>query len=799
MIRALLLSLALPLLATAGGPMAWQPRDYTYLWWANGWKDQRPAAPAILCPRPGAYGLALDVERMRLLHFGAIAELTTYPEAAAEGNREVFKLPPAELVLAITIGTSRYSCVRAATNRQDHFAFPVRIIDSGRLVQRCDIQQLEFADAQGRALKAAGRLEIIAWPDSLSLLLDVVAQEEAPSGTLTIAVGDAFARKEIPAFGAGQLQTVALVLRPGGDVARSAGPASITVSNLHAGRPAPTVRDEVERGWVRIHMPPESWSVANDLDRLDRYALRLENPSDQPRVVRLFFDAAQATPGITGLVPMLRDEAGNPSGLPVQISKNWHQEPDRRTLYEGNWVHAFALLRLPPGTTSRLEFAVTYGRWGGVPSASHAQLCLVGWGWNQLWDESALGSWGETICYEPDGIQRRCMIDDVRPLMVWAMSREPKRKFGWTSNVGGGDFLVYYDGEGRYQPMAAMHAAYQAHGPNLTDATYAGVTADGHIAVRIGVSLARSDDLVRGFHRLRYDVLKPTPFRRLAFYQLGSDRYLGHQFGKMARGNETGMIEEWAPKRGGRAYDRTGIPCPGSAPWFSLHEAIPGEHGRPAEGAWANRGLVVRSWKARLGGKEVPPFASVFGTAEGSFGSANLELSAPPDLQELQAGDFVEAEVELVVVPMQAEDYYGPNEGLRAALRSGGNTWKPILREAAGHALHVEATRGRVLHAYPLAVAVDAQQAAEFTVTGGVGYVPITLRGLTRPGGYELLEWRDGKWTRVDQSVHGRDFWQTDVEADGATWSQTYNLPLDTPDDRPLPRRLRFQRSGDPT
>ncbi len=40
------------------------------------------------------------------------------------------------------------------------------------------------------------------------------------------------------------------------------------------------------------------------------------------------------------------------------------------------------------------EFDLTYGRWGGVPAASHAQLSLIGWGWNQLWEEAAIGSWG---------------------------------------------------------------------------------------------------------------------------------------------------------------------------------------------------------------------------------------------------------------------------------------------------------------------------------------------------------------------------------------------------------------------
>ena len=48
-------------------------------------------------------------------------------------------------------------------------------------------------------------------------------------------------------------------------------------------------------------------------------------------------------------------------------------------------------------------------------------------------------------------------------------------KWDWTNNVGGGDFLVYYDGDGQYQPLAGMSGpAYRRAGPNLAAASYAG-------------------------------------------------------------------------------------------------------------------------------------------------------------------------------------------------------------------------------------------------------------------------------------------------------------------------------------
>ena len=69
---------------------------------------------------------------------------------------------------------------------------------------------------------------------------------------------------------------------------------------------------------------------------------------------------------------------------------------------------------------------------------------------------------------------------------------------------------------------------------------------------------------------------------------------------------------------------------------------------------------------------------------------------------------------------------------------------------------------------------------------GGVGYVPVTFTGLTSPDGYTVFV--DDR--RVDQSVHGNDFWQTDYDAARQRWQQTYNIPLATG----RPHAVRFER-----
>ncbi|MCP4642725.1 MAG: hypothetical protein GY851_19925, partial [bacterium] len=562
------------------------------------------------------------------------------------------------------------------------------------------------------------------------------------------------------------------------------------------GDPLP-VRLDPARGAHVVDLPECTWNVADEPDRLDRYRVTLKNPTDKPALVRLAFDLDAPLPGITGMSPVLRDADGCPTGIPVQISKNWHRKKDRRLLYEGPWFHGYTMLRLPPNTDWTGEFNLAYARWGGVPAASHAQLSLVGWGVNQLWHQAAIGSWGESICYDPDVNLNRSMIDDVRPLMVTSMSPQ-QAQWNWTCNVGGGDFLVYFDATGDKQYLTRVRSAHPRYGPNLTGAVYAGVTADGCIEARIEAATPRCDDINRAFHHIRYDVRKHTPFSRLAFYQLGADNYNDHAFATMARGDaDSALIEEWEPARGGKKYSRTGIECTGPAPWFSLHAGERNAHHK--HGAWANRGLIIRSWKARLGGKDVPhPFAAVYGTDNG-VPSANVELTPPPGLNALEPGDFVEADLELIILPMAADDYYGPNKLLREHLGQHANTWRPVHREAAGNNLRIDARRGTAIRTYPVEVQVDEKGQADVDVTGGTGYAPLTFSSLNRPDGYALFERQGDKRTPVDQSVHGNDFWQTDYDTANQTWSITYNVLLDPDDGKRHSRRFQFHAGAAPS
>lgn len=770
------ISREIPLMPTSEASLH-NPDDYTFMWWAHGWRGEK-----IRCLQTSSYGMAIDVERVAVTHFGRISSPLPYERAVSQSNDVVFGLPPAVLELTVAADGREYSCTGGGHPR---------LIESGRFLQRADIQALVFTDSSGQILPVESRLEIIAWPDRLAILLEIVPDEDLEAGRAAIrfTTGDEVVEQETSGshWAAGETQSLQAVLF---QVAPEGEPTEISVRAFaqNDDNPLPVTYDGA-RGWHLIDLPSSPVGHPDRAD-LDRIRLNLKNDEDSPQTVRLNFAQQDNVPAITGIVPLLRDSLGNPTGIPVQISKNWHQTKGKTFLYQGAWLHALTALELPPHSRTDLEFCLVRNFWGQLPLASHAQLCLIGWGVDQLWDQAAIGSWGESICYDPDVCLNRSVIDDVRPLMVTQMNR-PGGKWGWTNNVGGGDFLVYFDREGDKQYLTRMRTAYLSQGPNLTDVVYSGVSADGKIAATMRVMTPRCDDLNRAYHFFRYDVLEPVEFSRLAFYQVGADNYNDHQFGKLARGDETGLLEEWDARQGGLEYHRSGIPCPGNAPWFSLHEGISKDE---KGGAWANRGLVIRSWKARLGGREAPPIAASYGTQNGPH-SCNVELTPPPKVTQLQPGDFVEAQVELLVLPQSADDYYGPNKNLREDLQGNGNTWKPVFRQAVGNALRIEVENGTLLRGYPPRIQVDSNQSAEIAVTGGVGYLPLTFSGLSDYRDWQLLRGdADGKWTAVDQSAFGNDFWQIDRE-EGGNYSITFNVSLDTQDGKIGEKQFRLVKN----
>jgi hypothetical protein len=319
---------------------------------------------------------------------------------------------------------------------------------------------------------------------------------------------------------------------------------------------------------------------------------------------------------------------------------------------------------------------------------------------------------------------------------------------------------------------------------------YCEESAGGEIAARIETSVPRSDDYLRVFHRVRYEVRQPLRWQRLAFHQLGADYYNETPSRRVAIGDVNGVREEWEPRRAAGIYDRRAAPLSGDQPWVSLHGLDRAALGKGA--AAASKGLIIRSWRAVLGGRPAPvPHVSLRATEWGKGNHRTvIEIAPPPAVEELLAGDSIDAEFEWVVFPTDPAACYAPNPAFRESLATDADTWRLVHREAAGNRLRIEPGRGKVRCNYPVAVTVEDGQRADCTIAGGLGYVPITFHALAGHRGYELL--LDGR--PVNQAVHGNDFWQTDYNSATATWRMTFNIPMDRAAE--CSRRLTFQPIG---
>jgi len=722
MLRFLPLFIVITSLSIAADPSAvdWMPRvqDGTQMWWVDGSPKvmNSPVLPKseTLCFKFGGEQMLFDTKRVR----------------PAEGEWEC----------ALISAGQRYVCSGHSTPK-DEFFQPVRFVECGRFFHRVIIDQVKFTDAVGHEFEGQARLEITMWPDRLAFRLECDGDAELE---LSYRQRKVTGTKSVLLEAVNQVSTAAVQ------------------SEL------PVTFDEA-LGCHRLALPEKPWSnpggtyyPEEHLDRIDRWRVTLSNDTDEPTMARLMFTQQKHLP-ITGFTPMLCEPDGTPTGIPVQLSKNWHQRPEKGHLpHEGPWFHGFAWVRVPPKSKRELVFQLVYARYGDVCAASLAQLCLIGWGHNHFWDQAAVGSFGESICFEPGRVQRRCFITDVRPLMTLPRESNAKR-WGWAENCGGGDFLMWKDNEGRYQPMKATRTDYRAQGPCLTDVSYREETSGGEIAARMDVSVPAANDHLRTFLHLRYDVRKPLHWQRLAFFQLGADFYNDVPARRVAIGDVTGLREEWEPRRAKDEYDRTALPLAGDSAWVSVHglerESLTKGH------AAASRGLIVRSWRAVLGGKPAAPHLATYCTewGKGNHRTA-VELAPPPGINELLPGDFVEADLELVVFPADAAAYYGPDAALHDMLGHDADTWRPVHREAKGNALKPQVERGTLVKPYPLVIAVDDQQGARVKLNGGLGHVPVTFTGLTTPQGHRLL-------------VNGKPVthWQTDWNAATQRWQIVCN------------------------
>ena len=515
--------------------------------------------------------------------------------------------------------------------------------------------------------------------------------------------------------------------------------------------------DKVKRKWE---------SGYTDIRNYDEFDISV--PASSQKIPFLLHFTKPAN--ITGLCPILCFEDGTPTGIQVQLSKNWHD------VSVGSYLMAY--VQLPKNTeVQNYKLRLAYGFYGKLPSATHSQLSLVGYGNNNngRWDQLAIGCFGETICFDIDQSCVENTITDIRGLML--RNGRDGRKWSWTNCGWGGDWIIVSDKNQQKFFPKEQKTAYLTQGPCLTNVKYSGFYgANQEITYDTRVQTLRTDDYSRTFQTFTYKVQKSIEANVLTLFKLG--RTSNYHTPTLAYGNKDGLTKEISfekdLKLGQIALDKVNMI--GKAPfWVSFHGGLSTSIDGKGLGY---KSVIVRKYKAIIGGKTYlnPSFTAM--QYKGKDPNIDFHLLAPKGIKKLIAGDIIEFEVELITLPNTVDYYYGPNESFVKELQTNPKSWKTTYREVKGNNLNVTVRGGVKKRNYPIEINV-LQPKVSVNIKGGVGAVPITFSGLTSPRGYGLFQIIDGKEVKFDQSVHGNDFWQTEYEAQTKTYKITYNLELD--------------------
>lgn len=545
-----------------------------------------------------------------------------------------------------------------------------------------------------------------------------------------------------------------------------------------------------------------------DLDTYDRIKFTIDNPTQHTIKVPLQFIKEEPL-SVTGLSPMIRDASTlEPIGVQVQITRNWHyysNNPNDTTYtyaaqnspyrnWEGRWYHGYTVIEVPAGESVTYEYTCAFARWGGVERVTHSQLCLVGWGGHQQWETASLGSYGESFCYDISRSWTYCVMGDICPFGLY--SRVNGEKYNWTTNTGGVDFLLAYDTVGNAVPYRNFKTFYKKQGPNITEVLYSGMLGNGLARIEISAQMGRTDDVSRATQTFRYTFLEDISYSRLAFYQFGADSYNYDYWDTMAVGNDEGLIpftiagqtyqglmevpiSNQSDYLGGQGMNC--VEVPGSGAWFAFLGAAANE-------SKGNKMISVREYRAEINGKVyTQPCFSIRTTNVLQWQGAGFELNPPKEAgNEIKAGSTVSFVIEYINLPAHKQDYYGTSSVLNEIPAEDYESWKLAYTYAVQSNVSVQASVGKVIgNLPPVICAEDVSDgiAAQFTITKGIGYVPVTIKNVKGFSGWRLQKKIGDSWQLVDQSVHGNDYWQTWYDSETGTYELTFNVHHNGKDD----------------
>ena len=372
-------------------------------------------------------------------------------------------------------------------------------------------------------------------------------------------------------------------------------------------------------------------------------------------------------------------------------------------------------------------------------------------------------------------------ITDIRMLYT---KGDDEKLWGWSDAGWGGDWLQVSDkNKSRLMPFS-WKTAYEAHGPCLTsmlvDGWYKNDTGD-KVHLYSSVNTLRTDDYARTFTSISYLFTNDLPTKNAYFFSLGSTPRIATTL--VAYGSKDGLNEQIdlstkEVQPGEYVIDRKEMK--GSPPWFI---AFPGQKYYDDK-TWGKgfRSIVITKYQATLNNvKFHNPSISLIGCRKISEikSIVRLALVPPAGVQNFSGGDRVSLELYVATFPMKASDYYGTNEDFKKHLNGNQDSWKNVYREVVQNDLDVFVTGGVLKSKYPVVIKALSQESIIISIKGGVGMVPLKFVELQSRNYVLKFQGKDGNYEVFEeQSVHGKDFWQTDFDT-ASGYTLVFNIPTD--------------------
>ena len=284
-------------------------------------------------------------------------------------------------------------------------------------------------------------------------------------------------------------------------------------------------------------------------------------------------------------------------------------------------------------------------------------------------------------------------------------------------------FFGYWDEAGGYQGLMPGFVTMRETSPFVADYTVEAATRDGAVSGALRVWQAPHDDMTRVFTQVSLRVnrtvrLDPAHVAPLFFVR-------HHAFNPMAFTRYAYTRANGATQEGELSYARTVMEngtALGELPFACLYRASnPIDNGIPCSDITGNAGFVLLDWDVRLGDVAISPGLYAFCTGAGDVpdGDYARDVAVVPTERAavIQEGSVIRYRAVHMV--------WGDNSSGPQVMERERDRWalKPLRL-----ATHV----GEVISFDPPEVrAVEGQ--AELELTGGAGWVPVRVRGMT-PG-----------------------------------------------------------------